>query len=73
MKFEDLTAESQVAAREVLADMLRMKYQQLSDLPHSTARFLGHRVRDSFVALESEESCLPVAAIMLDKEDDHNQ
>ncbi|WP_445494033.1 hypothetical protein [Photorhabdus sp. SF281] len=55
MKFEDLTIDSQVAAREVLADMLRMKYQQLSDLPDGTARFLGHRVRDSFVALESEE------------------
>ncbi|QXF34781.1 hypothetical protein CE143_17610 [Photorhabdus luminescens] len=56
MKFGDLSPESQVAAREVLADMLRMKYQQLSDLPHSTARLLGRRVRESFVALESEES-----------------
>ncbi|PQQ22026.1 hypothetical protein [Photorhabdus hindustanensis] len=73
MKFEDLTIESQVAAREVLADMLRMKYQHELGLDPNVIRFLGHNVRKAFVALESEESCLPVAAIMLDKEDDHNQ
>ncbi|MGJ0623824.1 hypothetical protein [Xenorhabdus bovienii] len=55
MKFEDLTGESQQAAREVLADMLRIKYQQTFDLPDSTVRFLGCRVRKAFVALENEE------------------
>ncbi|MDC9591698.1 hypothetical protein PSI23_21050 [Xenorhabdus sp. XENO-10] len=55
MKFEDLPEASQQTAREVLADMLRIKYQQIFDLPDSTARFLGHRVREAFVALESEE------------------
>ncbi|WP_258086955.1 hypothetical protein [Xenorhabdus bovienii] len=55
MKFEELTFDSQQAAREVLADMLKTKYQQIFDLPDSEARYLGHRVRKAFVALESEE------------------
>ncbi|MDC9591052.1 hypothetical protein PSI23_17605 [Xenorhabdus sp. XENO-10] len=55
MKFEELTDASRQAALEVLADLLRIKYQQTLDLPDSTVRFLGHRVREAFVALESEE------------------
>ncbi|WP_338805116.1 hypothetical protein WDV76_08815 [Xenorhabdus griffiniae] len=55
MKFEELSYDSQQAAVKVLADLLRIKYQQTFDLPDSTARFLGHRVREAFVALESEE------------------
>ncbi|MBS9442271.1 hypothetical protein [Photorhabdus heterorhabditis] len=55
MKFEDLTIESQVTAREVLADMLRMKYQHELGLDPNVIRFLGHNVRKAFVALESEE------------------
>ncbi|MGJ0579084.1 hypothetical protein ACR71G_13545 [Xenorhabdus bovienii] len=55
MKFKELTDASRQAALEVLADLLRIKYQQTFDLPDSTVRFLGHRVREAFVSLESEE------------------
>ncbi|MBD2827027.1 hypothetical protein [Xenorhabdus szentirmaii] len=55
MKFEELTLESQQAAREVLADLLRAKYEQLLVLPDDTVKYLGHDVRKAFAALESEE------------------
>lgn len=54
MKFEDLTPESQEAARSTLSEMLKMKYQATYDLPDNTVAYLGHRVRESFMALESE-------------------
>ncbi len=54
MKFEDLTPESQEAARRTLSEMLKMKYQATYDLPDNTVDYLGHRVRESFVALESK-------------------
>ncbi|AOM39548.1 hypothetical protein [Xenorhabdus hominickii] len=55
MKFEELTDASQQAAREVLADMLRVKYQHDLCLHVEEINNLGHKVRKAFVALESEE------------------
>lgn len=54
MKFEELTPESQQQAREVLGDLLRIKYQACLDLPDNTRDYLGHRVRESFIALETK-------------------
>ncbi|KLU14524.1 MULTISPECIES: hypothetical protein [Xenorhabdus] len=55
MKFEELSYDSQEAAIKVLADLLRIKYQQTFDLPDNAVRYLGHSVRKAFAALESEE------------------
>lgn len=55
-QFYGLSEESQQKAREVLAGMLLAKYQSCFDLPDNTVNYLGHRVREAFVALEKERS-----------------
>ncbi|MDE9557321.1 hypothetical protein KKJ06_18325 [Xenorhabdus bovienii] len=55
MKFEELTDASRQAAREVLADMLKTKYQHDLCLHVDEINNLSHKVREAFVALESEE------------------
>ncbi|HIE0659252.1 TPA: hypothetical protein ACXJEZ_001744 [Providencia rettgeri] len=54
MKFEELTKESQQAARQVFSEMLLIKFKSELALPDNAVKYLGHRVRDAFVALESE-------------------
>lgn len=54
-QFHGLSEESQQKAREVLAGMLLAKYQSGFDLPDNTVNYLGHRVREAFVALETEK------------------
>ncbi|MET4862988.1 hypothetical protein [Morganella morganii] len=53
-EFFTLTEESQKAARVVLAELLKQKYQSGFDLPDDTANYLGHRVRKAFITLESD-------------------
>ncbi|MDE9528196.1 hypothetical protein [Xenorhabdus bovienii] len=53
--FDGLSFESQQAAREVLADMLKTKYQHDLCLHVEDINNLDHKVRKAFVALESEE------------------
>lgn len=53
-QFYGLSAESRQKAREVLAGMLLAKYQSGYDLPDNTVTYLGRRVREAFVALETE-------------------
>ncbi|MDE9479819.1 hypothetical protein KKJ21_22715, partial [Xenorhabdus bovienii] len=53
--FDGLSLESQQAAREVLVDLLRVKYQHDLCLHVEEINNLGHKVRKAFVALESEE------------------
>lgn len=55
MKFEDLTPESQEAARRTLSELLKMKYQATFELPDNTVDYLGNRVRESFATLERGE------------------
>ncbi|EMN9016650.1 hypothetical protein RGI99_000810 [Morganella morganii] len=60
MKFEELTSESQDAARLLLSEMLKLKYQGTYDLPDNTVRFLGRQIVKAFTALERDES-LPIS------------
>lgn len=53
-QFYRLSEESRQKAREVLAGMLLAKYQGSFDLPDNVVTYLGHRVREAFVALETE-------------------
>ncbi|WGL99132.1 hypothetical protein QE177_04420 [Arsenophonus sp. aPb] len=55
MKFEELSEQSQEKAREVLAELLRIKYQQVFVLDDDVVTFLAHKIRKAFVELESEE------------------
>lgn len=54
-QFYSLSEESRQKAREVLAGMLLAKYQSGFDLPDNTVNYLGHRVREAFLALETEK------------------
>lgn len=54
-EFSSLSEESQKAARAVLAELLKQKYQSGFDLPDDTANYLGHRVRKAFITLESDK------------------
>lgn len=54
MKFEELTKESQQAAIQVFSEMLLIKFKSELALPDNTVKYLGHRVREAFVAFESE-------------------
>lgn len=55
MKFEELTEASQQAARRVFSEMLLIKFKSELALPDGTVKYLGRRVREAFVSLESEE------------------
>ncbi|HEI8511807.1 hypothetical protein HMPREF3119_18380 [Morganella sp. HMSC11D09] len=55
MKFEELSLESQDAARQVLSDMLKMKYHNTHDLPDGTVKYLGKRIVEAFYNLENEK------------------
>ena len=54
MKFEELTNESQQAARQVFSEILLIKFKSELQLSDGAVKYLGHRVREAFVALESE-------------------
>ncbi|WP_194857159.1 hypothetical protein [Morganella morganii] len=55
MKFEELSPESQDAARQVFSDMLKMKYHNTHDLPDGTVKYLGKRIVEAFYNLENDK------------------
>lgn len=55
MKFEELSLESQDAARQVFSDMLKMKYHNTHDLPDGTVKYLGKRIVEAFYNLENDK------------------
>lgn len=54
MKFEDLTIESQVAAREALINALNIEMESRRYIDNDRAKYIARNIRDSFIALETE-------------------
>ncbi|OWO82434.1 hypothetical protein B5C26_08565 [Photorhabdus luminescens] len=55
MKFEDLTTESQQAAREALINALNIEMESRRYVDNDRAKYLARNIRDSFIALETED------------------
>ncbi|HGJ5854772.1 hypothetical protein, partial [Arsenophonus nasoniae] len=55
MKFEELSEQSQEAAREVLVYTLKKEIDSRGDIASNRAKYLTHAIRNSFIALETEE------------------
>ncbi|TDB48245.1 hypothetical protein [Photorhabdus khanii] len=55
MKFEDLTPESQQAAREALINALNIEMESRRYADNDRAKYLARNIRDSFIALETED------------------
>ncbi|MCP9269864.1 hypothetical protein M5U04_17705 [Xenorhabdus sp. XENO-1] len=55
MKFEELTFESQQAAREALVNALNIEMESLRYIDNDRAKYLARNIRDSFIALETED------------------
>ncbi|MDE9483248.1 hypothetical protein [Xenorhabdus bovienii] len=55
MKFEELTFESQQAAREALVNALNIEMESLCYIDNDRAKYIARNIRDSFIALETED------------------
>ncbi|CDG88101.1 hypothetical protein [Xenorhabdus bovienii] len=55
MKFEELTEASQQAARNTLANALFIEMKSRRYIDDDRAKYLARNIRDSFIALESED------------------
>ncbi|MBD2816765.1 hypothetical protein ID850_19025 [Xenorhabdus sp. Flor] len=56
MKFEELTPESQQAAREVLINALNIEMEARGCIDNARAEYIARNIRDSFIALESSQT-----------------
>ncbi|MDE1479979.1 hypothetical protein KKJ17_14900 [Xenorhabdus bovienii] len=55
MKFEELTFESQQAAREALVNALNIEMESRRYIDDNRAKYIARNIRDSFIALETED------------------
>ncbi|NHB94776.1 hypothetical protein [Photorhabdus cinerea] len=67
MKFEDLTIESQVAAREALINALNIEMESRRYIDNDRAKYIARNIRDAFIALEGKGK---VSKICCDSDDD---
>ncbi|AOM40508.1 hypothetical protein A9255_07870 [Xenorhabdus hominickii] len=55
MKFKQLPYESQQAAREALVNALNIEMESRRYIDESRAKYIARNIRDSFIALETED------------------
>ncbi|QTL38783.1 hypothetical protein HGO23_06185 [Xenorhabdus budapestensis] len=55
MKFEELTLESQQAAREALLNVISIEMESRGYIDNDRAKYIARNIRDSFIALETED------------------
>lgn len=55
MKFEELTEASRQAARDTLSNALFIEMKSRHYIDDDRAKYLARNIRDSFIALESED------------------
>nr|WP_306804455.1 hypothetical protein [Providencia sp. PROV019] len=58
MSFHDLSKESKQIARETLAEMLKLERAQAFNLSDGASIELAKFVKDAFIELETEISCV---------------
>ncbi|MDE1494880.1 hypothetical protein KKJ25_07920 [Xenorhabdus bovienii] len=55
MRFKDLTEASQQKAREALVNALNIEMESRRYIDDNRAKYIARNIRDSFIALESED------------------
>ncbi|MDE1484096.1 hypothetical protein KKI95_16610 [Xenorhabdus bovienii] len=55
MRFKELTEASRQAARDTLANALFIEMKSYDYIDNARAKYLARNIRDSFIALESED------------------